>query len=111
MRAENCEVSSSFTYSVSSGTPVRVDDAESGTPQSYVFHHNYPNPFKPSTQLFYNLPRPNWIKLEIFNIAGQRLAKLVDEFQQAGEYAYTWNAANATDSRSVSGVYFARLRT
>jgi hypothetical protein len=89
---------------------VGVDDADAGSLQSYILQQNYPNPFNPTTKLIYSLPQSGHVKLEIYDVAGRRMATLVNAFQQAGEYEYIWNAASATGNRTGNGVYFARLQ-
>jgi hypothetical protein len=66
----------------------------------------YPNPFNPQTTIGYELSQPGNVRLEVFNIKGQKIASLLNNVQQAGEYKYTWNA-----TEEVSGVYFLRFQT
>jgi hypothetical protein len=71
-----------------------------------VFHleQNYPNPFNPSTTINYYLRIPQSVKLEIFSAAGDKVATLVNAYQEVGNYDVQF------DGRSYSsGVYFARL--
>jgi len=44
----------------------------------------------PSTKIKYQLTKPSKIKLKIYNLAGQEITTLVNEFQPAGEYEITW---------------------
>lgn len=73
-------------------------------PTEFAMDQNYPNPFNPSTTLQYALPFESQVKLEIYNILGQRVAVLVNGMQSAGYKQYLWNAG-----RLASGVYIARL--
>ena len=70
---------------------------------------NYPNPFNPSTIIPYQLPAPTRVRLEVFNILGQRVATLVDGQQTAGFHTATWNAADASGRGVATGVYLYRL--
>ena len=70
---------------------------------------NYPNPFNPSTIIPYQLPAPARVRLEVFNILGQRVATLVDGEQPAGFHTATWNATDASGRGVGSGVYLYRL--
>jgi hypothetical protein len=65
---------------------------------------NYPNPFNPSTTISYALSRPTNVTLSIFNILGQEVALLVNQWQEAGTHRVTWNGT------VHSGVYFYRLQ-
>jgi len=66
----------------------------------------YPNPFNISATISYQLPVSNYVKLEVYNLLGQKVAALVDERQEAGYKSVTWNA-----SKVSSGVYFYKLTT
>ena len=76
-----------------------------GVLEEYALHDNYPNPFNPSTTIKYQLPQPSKVVLEIYNISGQRVETLVNEYKDAGYYSFEWNATHIS-----SGVYFYRLQ-
>ena len=75
---------------------------EENIPEKYALHENFPNPFNPTTTLRYDLPQDAHVTLEVYNVQGQRAATLIDSQKQAGEHAYTWNAA----ANFSSGLYF-----
>jgi hypothetical protein len=66
---------------------------------------NYPNPFNPATVIPFSLPRESRVRLEVFNIIGERVALLIDEVRPAGTYGERFDA-----SRLASGVYVYRIR-
>ena len=70
---------------------------------------NYPNPFNPSTIIPYQLPAPGRVRLEVFNILGQRVATLVDGERPAGFHTAAWDATDASGRGVGSGVYLYRL--
>jgi len=84
-----------------------VDIVHSGSqlPRESVLVQNYPNPFNASTEIRYALPRDARVKLDVFNVSGQRVAGLVDTDQPAGQYQLDWNAGALP-----SGIYFVRLQ-
>ncbi|MDP3684121.1 MAG: T9SS type A sorting domain-containing protein, partial [Ignavibacteria bacterium] len=51
---------------------------------SYVVFQNYPNPFNPATKIRFYLPVPGLVKVDVFNILGQRVARLVNDELAAG---------------------------
>ena len=70
---------------------------------------NYPNPFNPSTLIPYQLPVPAPVRLEVFNVLGQRVTTLVDGEQEAGAYRARWDGTDAAGRAAAAGVYFYRL--
>ena len=70
---------------------------------------NVPNPFNPSTHIAYRLAAPGPVRLEIYNILGQRVRTLVNQVQAAGAYQFSWNARNESGQAVSTGVYIARL--
>ena len=70
---------------------------------------NAPNPFNASTLIPYRLDTDGPVRLEIYNLLGQRVRALVDEAQTAGAYRVRWDARDAAGRRMSSGVYFLRL--
>jgi len=72
---------------------------------------NYPNPFNPSTTIFYDLQRPSYVVIEVFNIKGQIVSILLNEYVGAGRHFVNWNGKDATGQSVTSGVYLYRLQT
>jgi hypothetical protein len=86
--------------------PTGIDDQQAILPKSTQILQNYPNPFNSSTTLKYNLTQATEVKITIYNILGQEVARPVDEYQQAGVKSINWFAGNLP-----SGIYFARMKT
>jgi hypothetical protein len=72
--------------------------------KSFALFQNYPNPFNPITTIKFNLPVQEKVKIEIFNLLGQRVITLVDKAYQAGQHEIEFNAENVS-----SGLYFYRI--
>jgi len=80
-------------------------------PDYYFLSPNYPNPFNPVTTIAFGLPSAGSVRLEVFNLLGQRVVVLVDERMPAGVHEISWDG-NADGGMAVSsGVYFYRLET
>lgn len=88
-----------------------VNGAKPGmdVPKTYELSQNYPNPFNPTTQIIFQLPKAGTVTLEVFNLVGQRVKVLVDEYREAGVHTVTWHGVDERGSRVSSGVYFYRL--
>jgi signal peptidase I len=72
--------------------------------KSIQLFQNYPNPFNSSTCLSYQIPQDCWVKLSVFNLLGQEVDVLVNEFQRANEYVIKWQPKNL-----CSGIYIYQL--
>ena len=73
-------------------------------PNEFTLSQNYPNPFNPSTTLQFGLAERSITTLEVFNILGESVSKVVDESLDAGFYNFK------IDMRGLaSGMYFYRL--
>jgi hypothetical protein len=79
-------------------------------PDRYSLSQNYPNPFNPETVIAFELPADSKVELTIYNILGEKVATLVNEFKAAGAYEVTWNGTRDDGSTVSSGIYFYRLR-
>lgn len=75
-------------------------------PSVMRLYQNYPNPFNPVTTIGYVLEREATVQLAIYNLLGDRIAVIVDEQQQPGEYHVDYHAETL-----AAGVYLYRLRT
>ena len=71
---------------------------------------NVPNPFNPSTVIPYRLDTDGPVRLEIYNLLGQRIRTLVNEVQAAGAYRVSWDAHDGRGGAVATGVYFIRLQ-
>lgn len=71
---------------------------------------NYPNPFNLSTTINFRLQDAAAVKLDVFNVVGQRVVRLVDGNYDAGEHAVAWDGITDTGQPAASGVYFYRIK-
>jgi len=72
---------------------------------------NYPNPFNPETKIVFDLPESGNVKLEIYNIKGQKIKTLLDCYMSPGRSEMLWNSKDDNGKRVSSGVYFYKLQT
>ncbi len=83
-------------------------------PKVFALSQNYPNPFNPSTSIRYDVPAEYGegvdVRLEIFNIRGQRVTTLVDAEKKPGSYMVHWNGMDDGGRMMGSGVYIYRLK-
>ncbi|HKI44345.1 MAG TPA: T9SS type A sorting domain-containing protein, partial [Balneolales bacterium] len=84
------------------GTPIEVSN--SNLPARYSLHQNYPNPFNPTTTISFALPKAGKVRLEIYNILGQKVATLINKSMRAGYYNVQWDARQV-----ASGLYLYRI--
>ena len=78
-------------------------------PARFALGPNYPNPFNPSTIIPYQLAASSQVRLEVFNLLGQRIATLVDEVRPAGFHTATWHAVDGSGRAVAAGVYIYRM--
>lgn len=96
------------TYYILTSDNVTAVNENGTVPSGYALEQNYPNPFNPSTNINYQIPVASHVTLRVFDILGNQIAILVDEFKQAGSYN---SAFSALHSALSSGVYFYQLTT
>ena len=78
---------------------------EATPPTEFTLEQNYPNPFNPSTIISYQLPVSGDVTLKVYDILGNEITTLVDEYKPAGKFEVEFSA-----SALPSGVYFYQLR-
>jgi cytochrome c peroxidase len=81
----------------------------SNVPTDFTLGQNYPNPFNPTTHFSLNLALRTHVSLTIFNIIGQRVKTLVDDYMDAGVHTFTWDGTNDKGEVVSSGVYLYRV--
>ena len=84
-------------------------DRRTALPDGFALGQNYPNPFNPSTIIPYQIPTTTHVRLEVFNLLGQRLATLVDGARPAGAHTAQWDATDAAGRAVGAGVFIYRL--
>jgi hypothetical protein len=89
---------------------VEEETGEEKLPAEFSLSNNYPNPFNPETKIGYFIPKACQVKLEVFNILGQRVRTLIDEAQTAGKKEVTWDGRDESGNEVASGVYFYKLQ-
>jgi hypothetical protein len=93
-----------FTYG-----PITAIDEELSSLNSYYISDNYPNPFNPSTVISYLLPVSSDVTLKVYDILGNEIAIVVNEYKPAGSYEVEFNTLSINHHPS-SGIYFYRLQ-
>ena len=89
-------------------TSVKLQDPT--LPGDFTLQQNYPNPFNPQTQISFMLPERTRIKLQIFNLKGQKVATILKGLQPAGQYTATWSGRDEAGNNVASGIYLYRLQ-
>jgi hypothetical protein len=107
-RLKQMDFDGTFTYS----NEIEVDLS---LPQNFSLGQNYPNPFNPSTKIKYTIPfvGPSimkFVQLKVFDVLGNEVATLIDEYKLAGNYEVEFSLP-ADGQGLASGIYFCRLQT
>ncbi|MEN8008576.1 MAG: FlgD immunoglobulin-like domain containing protein, partial [Candidatus Krumholzibacteriota bacterium] len=78
-------------------------------PRQLVFQGAVPNPFNPTTSLKYSLPRQARVSLNIYDVSGRLVRRLVSETQQPGPQEAVWDGRDNSGRGAASGLFYARL--
>jgi len=94
------------------------DNSSANPPDEFTLEQNYPNPFNPSTKIRFTIPASSlnpfskgegtYVTLKVFDVLGNEVATLVDEYKPAGSYEVEFNPASGIRN-PASGVYFYQL--
>ena len=79
-------------------------------PSELYLWQNYPNPFNSATTIKYSIPKDTKVTLKIYNILGQEIKLLVDEFQTCGNKSVIWYATDNLNTAIPTGVYYYRIQ-
>lgn len=74
-------------------------------PEKFLLSQNYPNPFNPSTVISWQSPVGSWQTIKIYDLLGNEIATLVDEYKSAGNYEVIFDATGLS-----SGVYIYKIK-
>ena len=75
-------------------------------PTQFSLSQSYPNPFNPTTNIIYQIPKNSFVSLKVYDVLGKEVATLVNELLSPGTYEATFDA-----TKYASGVYFYKLET
>ncbi len=88
------------------GGNVFVSQNGAELPASFKLYQNYPNPFNPSTRITFDISKPGFVRISVFNLLGREVSVPVSENLNSGSYTTDWDA-----SAFPGGVYFCRLES
>ncbi len=94
-----------YWFAVETDLITDIEEFQSEPLNSFILNQNFPNPFNPKTVISYQLPVSDDVTLKVFDVLGNEVATLVDEYKPVGSYEVEWNASNHS-----SGVYFYQIR-
>ncbi len=104
----NLDLSNYYALSAQSVTGIE-NSPTNLAPGDFIVLQNYPNPFNPSTTIRFEISKNAQVKLEVYNLLGQKIATLVNDFKEAGVYTVKWNGTDASGQSVSSGIYILRV--
>jgi len=93
-----------YVFIIENQTVTNVED-ENLNVKGYYLAQNYPNPFNPLTNIKFQIGEDGFVNLSVFNIMGQKIKDILNEFRKAGKYSVLFDASDLT-----SGVYFYTMK-
>jgi hypothetical protein len=91
-----------------------IEESINELPNEFKLYQNYPNPFNPSTKIKFTISDFEFISLKVFDVLGNEVAILVNEYKSAGEYEVKFNAQYISSFQLVrnltGGVYFFQFK-
>ena len=91
--------------------PVTSVETLDNQPHVFTLYNNFPNPFNPTTRIQFDVPKSSFVNLSIYDINGEPVKELVNEYVSAGRHKTVWNGTNEFGTKSASGIYLYRLTT
>ena len=82
-----------------------IETRAASVPAKFTLQQNYPNPFNPTTTIEFSLPQSGFVTLKVYNILGEKVAALLDDYKSAGNYV-----VNFDGSTLASGIYYYTLK-
>jgi PKD repeat protein len=102
-----CASSDGTVSAVMSKVAIDFDQIENVDGRQLVF--NVPNPFNPTTEINFFVPEAGNVRVEVFNLLGQKISTLLDRECDAGLNSVTWDSRNSSGTKVASGIYFFRV--
>lgn len=91
------------------GGVTSIDEDNNNVPTEFILEQNYPNPFNPATKISWQSPVSSWQTLKVYDVLGNEVATLVDEYKPAGSYEVEFQST-VNSHQLASGIYFYQLK-
>ncbi len=88
----------------------QLGSSDENIPESFQLFQNYPNPFNPSTAISWQSTVGSHQTLKVYDVLGNEVAVLVDEYKPAGEYVAEFSVGQDSSPDIASGIYFYQLK-
>ena len=88
-----------------------TNDNEISIPTEFQLHQNFPNPFNPSTTIFYDVSKESNVKVAVFDLLGRNIVTLVDQIEPVGSKSISWDGRDHTGNLVKAGVYIYQIET
>lgn len=99
-----------LNQTASNSMTLYAGQSASSSPTSFALVGAYPNPFNPSTQVVFEVPRTMLVSLKVYDALGRSVCEIVNQSMDQGRYTATWNGHNAAGLSVASGRYFIRMQ-
>ncbi|MEJ2636576.1 MAG: T9SS type A sorting domain-containing protein [Calditrichia bacterium] len=93
-----------YTWVGDTALVVGIKDKPVNVVRQFKLNQNYPNPFNPTTTISYSIAKSGKVRIDIYNLLGEKVAELVNKVQQPGDYQIKFDGSNL-----ASGMYFYRI--
>ncbi|TES92242.1 MAG: T9SS type A sorting domain-containing protein, partial [Candidatus Cloacimonadota bacterium] len=90
---------------------IKINPQTLGIPTTFTLNQNYPNPFSNRTTIKYQIPVATEVEIDICDVSGRHIKRLVNRVQKPGYYQTIWDGTNEGDIKTARGIYICRMRT
>jgi len=87
-----------------------VESDETGLPHEFCLYPNHPNPFNPSTRITFTLPQKSPVRLNVYNVQGVLIKRLVERTEESGVFSVTWDGTDTNGKTVPSGIYLCTMK-
>ena len=101
----SCEFALDDIYWEGGGTVDVIYENKDITTEQFILYNNYPNPFNPSTKISYSIVNKEYVNIDIFDVSGNKVIELFNDYKSAGTYSIDWNGKNEKGIQVSAGVY------
>ena len=87
-----------------------IDDILASLPLKFSLGNNYPNPFNPSTIIPFELIKPSFVSINVYDLLGRKVRELVNNYENMGKHSILWDGSNDLGLKVSSGVYIVKMK-